>query len=147
MKALPRLFTLLLLVLLSACAGTGGDKVRQSALSEYGAAIRWGEFDRAQEFVDPIHRAEHPITDLDRERFKLIQVSGYEVKHASATADGLQQTDDARVFLPFFCHHLAITRLIIAARKRDQQPFEDRYAENSSLHVTYPKRRAPCAAD
>ncbi len=97
MKALPRLFTLLLLVLLSACAGTGGDKVRQSALSEYGAAIRWGEFDRAQEFVDPIHRAEHPITDLDRERFKLIQVSGYEVKHASATADGLQQTVEIRV--------------------------------------------------
>ena len=97
MKALPRLFTLLLLVLLSACAGTGGDKVRQSALSEYGAAIRWGEFDRAQEFVDPIHRAEHPITELDRERFKLIQVSGYEVKHASATADGLQQTVEIRV--------------------------------------------------
>lgn len=97
MKALPRLFTLLLLVLLSACAGTGGDKVRQSALSEYGAAIRWGEFDRAQEFVDPIHRAEHPITDLDRERFKLIQVSGYKVKHASATADGLQQTVEIRV--------------------------------------------------
>ena len=82
---------------MSACAGTGGDKVRQSALSEYGAAIRWGEFDRAQEFVDPIHRAEHPITDLDRERFKLIQVSGYEVKHASATADGLQQTVEIRV--------------------------------------------------
>lgn len=97
MKALPRLFTLLLLVLLSACAGTGGDKVRQSALSEYGAAIRWGEFDRAQEFVDPIHRAEHPITELDRERFKLIQVSGYEIKHASATADGLQQTVEIRV--------------------------------------------------
>lgn len=97
MKALPRLFTLLLLVLLSACAGTGGDKVRQSALSEYGAAIRWGEFDRAQEFVDPIHRAEHPITELDRERFKLIQVSGYEVKHATATADGLQQTVEIRV--------------------------------------------------
>lgn len=97
MKALPRLFTLLLLVLLSACAGTGGDKVRQSALSEYGAAIRWSEFDRAQEFVDPIHRAEHPITELDRERFKLIQVSGYEVKHATATADGLQQTVEIRV--------------------------------------------------
>lgn len=97
MKMLPRLFMLLLLVLMTACASSSGDRARQNALAEYGAAIRWGEFDRAQDFVDPIHRAEHPITDLDRERFKLIQVSGYEVKHATATADGLQQTVEIRV--------------------------------------------------
>lgn len=98
MKAMTRLLTILLLALLSACSSIGGQNARQSALSEYAAAIRWGEFDRAQDFVDPFYREEHPITELDRERFKLIQVSGYEVKHATATADGgLQQTVEIRV--------------------------------------------------
>ena len=97
MKTMTRIALLALLALVSACGTTSAQNARQSALSEYGAAIRWGEFDRAQEFVDPIHREEHPITELDRERFKLIQVSGYEVKHATATADGLQQTVEIRV--------------------------------------------------
>ena len=43
MKALPRLFTLLLLVLLSACAGTGGDKVRQLVKVKSGIATEDGK--------------------------------------------------------------------------------------------------------
>ncbi|MFT3808019.1 hypothetical protein [Arenimonas sp.] len=98
MKAMMRIATLALLALLSACGTTSGKSAQQSTLSEYAAAIRWGEFDRAQDFVDPVHRQEHPITDLDRERFKHMQVSGYEVKHASMTPDGgLQQTVEIRV--------------------------------------------------
>lgn len=97
MKAMTRIALLALLALVSACGTTNAQNARRNALSEYGAAIRWGEFDRAQDFVDPIWRAEHPITDLDRERFKYLQVSGYEVKHATATADGLQQTVEIRV--------------------------------------------------
>lgn len=97
MKAMLRLLPLLFLLSLSGCASTSGDKAKQNALTEYGAAIRWSEFDRAQEFVDPFYREEHPITDLDRERYKLIQVSGYEVKHGSPTADGMTQTVEIRV--------------------------------------------------
>lgn len=97
MKAMTRIALLALLVLVSACGNSNVQNARRNALSEYGAAIRWGEFDRAQDFVDPIWREEHPITDLDRERFKYMQVSGYEVKHATATDDGLQQTVEIRV--------------------------------------------------
>lgn len=67
-----------LLFLLAACASLG-PKVEglQKAQYAYSAAIRWGDFEGAWTLVDPKYREEHPMTDLEFERFKQIQVSGY----------------------------------------------------------------------
>lgn len=76
---------------LSACSSLSPSKMMRqndNTLSDYGAAIRWNEFDAAQGFMDPAALAEHPLTDLERERFKQIQVTGYDVKHKDIEPDG-----------------------------------------------------------
>jgi hypothetical protein len=73
-----RLFAFALVLLLAACTTSRGraDQLdtTQTALS---AAVRWGDFDQAWTLVDPQWRAAHPLTDLDRERYKQVQISAY----------------------------------------------------------------------
>lgn len=79
---------------LAACDATlGGTRSRGDELTEYGAAIRWNEFDRALLFVDPAQASATTLTDLERERFKQLQVTGYEVKSTRDTADGGREQD------------------------------------------------------
>ena len=54
----------------------------------YVAAVRWGDFDKAEEFIDPLYLQQHPITDLQRERYRQVQVSSYRERSGSAGADG-----------------------------------------------------------
>jgi len=69
---------LLLFALLVGC-GTGGRKmtVLEETQYAYSAAIRWGDFEGAWQLVDPKYRDANPLTDLQFERYKQIQVSGY----------------------------------------------------------------------
>ncbi len=77
---------------LAACGGTlGGTRNHTDAMTEYGAAIRWNEFDDAQAYLEPGQSA--TLTDLERERFKQLQVTGYEVKSSRDTADGGREQD------------------------------------------------------
>ena len=90
-RPLRVLVALALLALLTAC-GDMGEKRKldplEKMLTAYSAAIRWSEFDKAVAFVDPKVRADRPLTDLERERYKLIQVTSYEVKRKGLTAEG-----------------------------------------------------------
>ena len=67
-----------LLLALSACA-TGGD--RSSTLDKlqyaWSAAIRWGDFEGAWNLIDPAYRKAHPMTALEFERYKQVQISAY----------------------------------------------------------------------
>lgn len=56
--------------------------------SKYSSAIRWNEFEMAWGYVDPDYRKEHPLSDLEKERFKQIQVTGYEEKSQDVLVDG-----------------------------------------------------------
>ncbi|KFN44194.1 hypothetical protein [Arenimonas oryziterrae] len=88
-----------LAVSLTGCAG-GPAKPRSAdyALFDYNGAIRWSEFEQAYAFVDPAIRAEHPMTDLERERFKQVQITGYEVKlHDDSTPGVIEQTVEIRL--------------------------------------------------
>lgn len=55
---------------------------------KYAAAIRWNEFEMAWSHVDPTFRREHPLSDLDKERLKQIQITGYEEKTIEPLDDG-----------------------------------------------------------
>ncbi|MEO6264339.1 MAG: hypothetical protein ABIO58_05200 [Luteimonas sp.] len=72
---------LLLLLAVSAVAACATKMDRMSALQQaqyaYSAAIRWGDFEGAWNMVDPKYRKEHPISDLELERYKQVQISGY----------------------------------------------------------------------
>ena len=83
------LLLLLALLTLGGCAATKID--RNSALEQaqyaYSAAIRWGDFEGAWNMVDPKVRAAHPLTDLELERYKQLQVSGYHDIGSEVLAD------------------------------------------------------------
>ena len=69
---------MLLAAVLPACA-TRIDQM--SKLSEaqyaYSAAIRWGDFEGAWNLVDPDYKKLHPMSNLEFERYKQIQISSY----------------------------------------------------------------------
>ncbi len=53
----------------------------------YAAAVRWSDFETAQEIVDPAYRQAHPQTDLERERYQQVQISGYRELRAGVGAN------------------------------------------------------------
>lgn len=54
-------------------------RAKELAFYEFAGDMRWGDFNSAYDFVDPETRKAHPLTDLEKERFKQVEVSGYEV--------------------------------------------------------------------
>ena len=69
-----------LLLALAGCAAAGKID-RNDALDKveyaYSAAIRWGDFEGAWNLIDPAYRKAHPMTDLEFERYKQVQISAY----------------------------------------------------------------------
>lgn len=88
MKTLPRFLVLALVMLLAACATAGQRSPRDETLYNYVSAVRWSDFDVAAKFLDPRVLEVRPMTDLELERYRQFQVSGYEVKSASEPAEG-----------------------------------------------------------
>ena len=87
----------LVVLALAGCPDTRRPNA-DTLLTDYGVAVRWSEFDKAQTYLDPAQRDAQPLTDLERERFKQIQVTGYEVKDRDVAADGsVEQTVEIRL--------------------------------------------------
>lgn len=85
---LARLLLLPAVLALAACATT---QDRGSALLEaqytWSAAIRWGDFEGAWNMVDPDYRKAHPMTALEFERYRQVQISAYHERGAQAGDD------------------------------------------------------------
>ena len=63
---------------LAGCASTG-KQMSELERSQYtwSAAIRWGDFEGAWNMVDPAYRDTHPMSELQFERYKQVQISHY----------------------------------------------------------------------
>ena len=87
------------LLVLAACASqTVQRSPRDQTLYHYVSAVRWSDFDVALGFVDPAVLAARPLSDVEKERYKQFQVSGYEVKSGSEPAANLyEQVVEIRV--------------------------------------------------
>src|SRR3546814_2346914 len=87
-----RKFTVILVAIVLALAGCASaskkSKSLDATLYAYAGAIRWGEFERAWEMVDPQVRKEHPLSDLEWSRFAQVQITSYKVQASAPTADG-----------------------------------------------------------
>jgi len=87
-----RFATLLLLgaVMTVHAAGLSrGQRAKLTATQEaYVAAVRWSDFEAAEDFIDPDYLQAHPLTDLQRERYRQVQVSGYRERSSGMAADG-----------------------------------------------------------
>ncbi len=86
----PRLVIVLaILVLMSACAGNKRSDSLTQTLTAYHATMRWGDFQRALEFVDPDYREAHPLSAIAHARYRQVRVVGYdEGGGPAASADG-----------------------------------------------------------
>lgn len=72
------LLLVLAALLLGGCASAGGQRdALERAQYSWSAAIRWGDFEGAWNLVDPAYREAQPMTEVQFERYKHIQVSSY----------------------------------------------------------------------
>lgn len=80
------LFAALMLALLPvpvlAAGSNKNDKALEAALKIYGNAVRWNDFEKARESVDPQLRPPGGFSDADEAYYKQFQVSGYLLKSA-----------------------------------------------------------------
>ena len=81
---------LLLLAMLALAACASGQKTSEldKVQYAYSAAIRWGDFEGAWQLVDPEYRQAHPLSALELERYKQIQVAGYRDVAVQTLPDG-----------------------------------------------------------
>lgn len=76
-----------LAALLASCATLGNqskDKLRDQTLDDYAAALRWGGFAGAYQFVDPKIREEHPLDAAAKQRYDSVVVAQYDTDGPSA---------------------------------------------------------------
>ena len=91
--ALALLALLACALLLPGCASTGKGESLQRAQYAWSAAIRWGDFEGAWNLVDPAHREQHPLTDVQLERYNHVQVSHYRELGVQPTTEGTAARD------------------------------------------------------
>ena len=86
---LKTMVLLLSVLALAGCASGTKTNELDKVQYAYSAAIRWGDFEGAWQLVDPEYRDAHPLSALELERYKQIQVTGYRDLAAQATPDGI----------------------------------------------------------
>lgn len=83
----PALRKLLVMLCLLLLAGTAVASRKSDALTrlqyDFSGAVRWGDFEGAWNLVDPKVREERPVTDLEFERYKQVQITSYRDKGES----------------------------------------------------------------
>jgi hypothetical protein len=83
-------------LLLAGCATLGDqskDKLRDQTLDDYAAALRWGGFANAYQFVDPKLRNANPLDAAARQRYDSVAVAQYDTDGPRAVDQNtVQQT-------------------------------------------------------
>ena len=94
MNPMRILRSVLLLVLLASLA-TPADAARakqrarlDQAQAVWSSAVRWSDFEAAWELVDPELRSERPLSELELERYRQLQVTRYHEGGSGQLDDG-----------------------------------------------------------
>lgn len=82
-----RFLFLVAAALLVACAANPRGPVPGDTFYSYTGTLRWSGFEQALDFVDPLHREAHPPTALELERYRQVEVKGYQVQRTTALSD------------------------------------------------------------
>ncbi|PWK86686.1 hypothetical protein [Fulvimonas soli] len=90
MRRLLFLPLLLAALLLAGCATDKRNQSLTATLNAYANTLRWGDFQTAEQFVDPEVREKHPVSALDRARYQQLKVSDYN-DDAGPVPDGENQ--------------------------------------------------------
>ncbi len=74
------------LLTLAACATLHNkNQLRDETLNGYAAALRWGGFQQAWQYVDPAVRAAHPLTTQQEALYDTVRVAEYEASDPVVT--------------------------------------------------------------
>ena len=91
-RLFPWLIALLLLLAAMSLQAAGPGRAERAKLTQtqaaYVAAVRWSDFEAAENFIDPQQRQAHPLGDVQRERYRQVQVSRYRERSSGVGADG-----------------------------------------------------------
>jgi hypothetical protein len=71
-------FVTVSLLALGGCATDQRKDQLTTTLDAYASTVRWGDFNQAQQFIDPKVREAHPVSSLDMARYQQYKVSGYD---------------------------------------------------------------------
>ncbi|MGB3393770.1 MAG: hypothetical protein WA956_09670 [Stenotrophomonas sp.] len=81
------------LLLAATVQAAGPSRAQRAKLVQaqeaYVAAVRWSDFEAAEDFIAPDYWQAHPLSELQRERYRQIQVSGYRERSSGMGADGM----------------------------------------------------------
>ena len=92
MRILLKTALLLGLLLTVASAFAAGARQRgklEQVQNAYAAAIRWGDFETAWQYVEPAYAAAHPMGEFEFRRYEQVQVSGYRDLSSMAEPGGV----------------------------------------------------------
>jgi hypothetical protein len=79
-------------MMLVACAANPRVPTPDDTFYNYAGTLRWNGFEQALDFVDPLHREAQPPTALELERYRQVEVKGYQVVRATPlSADRIQR--------------------------------------------------------
>jgi hypothetical protein len=78
MRRILILLTALAALVVGGCASEVRKDSLTTTLTAYASTVRWGDFGRAYEFVDPKIRDAHPPSSLDMARYDMFKVSDYD---------------------------------------------------------------------
>ena len=91
-RLFPWLIALPLLLAAMSLQAAGPGRAQRAKLAQtqaaYVAAVRWSDFEAAENFIDPQQRQAHPLGDVQRERYRQVQVSSYRERSSSMDAEG-----------------------------------------------------------
>ncbi len=92
-RLFPWLIALPLLLAAMSLQSAGPGRAQRAKLAQtqaaYVAAVRWSDFEAAENFIDPQQRQAHPLGDVQRERYRQVQVSSYRERSSSMDAEGM----------------------------------------------------------
>lgn len=86
--------TVAMMALLAGCATMQNkNNARDETLESYAAALRWGDFQSAWDYVDPAVREAHPLTPQQKALYNTVRVAQYEAQGPMADGpDSIRQT-------------------------------------------------------
>jgi len=78
MRRIALLVLALAVSLLSACATDVRNDALTRSTNAYASAVRWGDWEGAQSFVDKDYAKEHPLSSIEGSRLGQLRVTGYD---------------------------------------------------------------------
>ena len=133
-RLFPWLIALPLLLAAMSLQAAGPGRAQRAKLAQtqaaYVAAVRWSDFEAAENFIDPQQRQAHPLGDVQRERYRQVQVSSYRERSSSMGEGG---TVERRIELGVVNRNTQAERTVLVTERWRWDPQAKRWWQAAGL--------------